>query len=78
MYILADKVDYLHFYQFLLEQKKRTTSAMMSGPSSSDRAKQYSPPPTVVSFPHRIWLAYPSCIRQFSKNLGSGMKGRNI
>lgn len=77
MYILAD-VDYLHLYKFLLEQKKRTTSAMMSGPSSSNRAKPYSPPPTVVSFPYRICLAYPSCIRQFHKNLGSSMKGRNL
>jgi hypothetical protein len=80
MYFLADNLDYLHFYLFLLEQKKRTTSAMMSGPSSSNRAKQYSPPPTVVSgcFPYRIWLAYPSCIRQFCKKLGSRMKGRNL
>lgn len=31
------------------KEKKRTTSAMMSGPSSSNRAKQYSPPPTVES-----------------------------
>ncbi|PNF23220.1 Hepatocyte growth factor-regulated tyrosine kinase substrate, partial [Cryptotermes secundus] len=29
------------------KEKKRTTSAMMSGPSSSNRAKPYSPPPTV-------------------------------
>ncbi|KDR10856.1 hepatocyte growth factor-regulated tyrosine kinase substrate isoform X2 [Zootermopsis nevadensis] len=29
------------------KEKKRTTSAMMSGPSSTNRAKQYSPPPAV-------------------------------
>lgn len=31
------------------KEKKRTTSAMMSGPNASNRAKQYSPPPTVDS-----------------------------
>ena len=33
----------------LFTQKKRSTSAMMLGPGISSRAKQYSPPPVVVS-----------------------------